>query len=297
MTAHDAWMPFVEPAPAKINLFLQVNGRRNDGYHDLESLVVFSAFGDALHLQPAAGLSLERTGPFATQLPDNPDDDLCLQAARTLAAALGRDPGVTLTLEKNIPVAAGIGGGSSDAAAVLRALCRVWQTDVGDPQVRDIAGQLGADVPVCLLGTTAEMRGIGDVIVPRSDDPELNLLLVNPNRPLSTASVFDALLDSDMTTVSLADPEPPGDAEAYLDIVSGRRNDLTRPACDLCPEIGDVLTALSGLVDCRLARMSGSGPTCFGVFDGPESCARAAAQLSDSHPGWWVCPTRTRAGF
>ena len=133
------------------------------------------------------------------------------------------------------------------------------------------------------------------MIVPRCEDPELHLLLVNPNRPLSTASVFGALQESDMAPKSQAHPEYVGDPESYLDILSGRRNDLTRPACDLCPEIGDILAALLDLNDCRLARMSGSGPTCFGIFSSPQSCAHAAELISDSLPGWWVYPSYTRA--
>jgi len=297
MTKIDAWVPFDEPAPAKVNLFLHVIGRRDDGYHDLESLVVFTVFGDVIRARPAAELSLDRTGPFAAQLPENPSDDLCLRAARDLAAALGRDAGVALTLEKNIPVAAGVGGGSSDAAAVLRALCHIWQVDVDDRQVMQVATQLGADVPVCLAATTAEMRGIGDIIVPRLGGPELDLLLVNPNRPLSTASVFGALDAPKIASRPSVIPVNGNGSDGYLAALSDKRNDLTGPACDLCPDIGDVLEMLSGLTDCTLARMSGSGPTCFGVFEDQKSCARAARMVSDAQPGWWVCPTRTHTAL
>ncbi|MDE0780704.1 MAG: 4-(cytidine 5'-diphospho)-2-C-methyl-D-erythritol kinase [Alphaproteobacteria bacterium] len=297
MTDGSDWTPFVEPAPAKINLYLNVTGRRDDGYHYLESLVVFTEFGDLIRLAPAPKLSLVRTGPFAAYLPENPKDDLCLRAAQELAAVLGRDAGVAISLEKNIPVAAGIGGGSADAAAILRALCRAWQIDPGLSQVLQVASRLGADVPVCLRGCTAMMRGVGDIVSPRETDPELDLVLVNPNLPLSAAEVFAALSDEEIASCNMQAPVDANGSSSYMATLAKHRNDLTRPARDLCPDVSDVLQALSGLANCQLARMSGSGPTCFGVFDSKEAAEQAAQEILGSHPCWWVCPTRTQASL
>jgi 4-diphosphocytidyl-2-C-methyl-D-erythritol kinase len=291
------WAPFVEPAPAKINLYLNVSGRRDDGYHSMESLVVFTEFGDLIGLAPAPALSLTRTGPFAAHLPENPKDDLCLRAAQELAAILGHNAGVAISLEKNIPVAAGVGGGSADAAAILRALCRAWQIDPGLSQVLDVAARLGADVPVCLRGHTAMMRGVGDVVSPRETDPELDLVLVNPNLPLSTAAVFASLSDKEIASVGLQAPEKTGGFDSYVATLRKYRNDLMRPARELCPDVDDVLEVLSGIADCQLARMSGSGPTCFGIFGSKEAATRAAQKISRLHPRWWVCPTRTQTSL
>jgi len=285
----------VEQAPAKINLYLHVNHRRDDGYHDLESLVVFTEFGDWVRLSPAPALNVLRTGPFATLLPENPEDDLCMHAARQMAERFGRDTSFRVSLEKSIPVAAGVGGGSADAAAVLRALARLWSIDVNNPEVIDIAAGLGADVLVCLAAKAAVIRGIGDVVEPVSDVAQLNLLLVNPNQPLSTASVFRAWAQ-ESGTVSLHDQTAAAPAwPGYPEGLTQARNDLTAPAVGLCPVIGEVLSDLAGLPDCRLARMSGSGPTCFAVFETAVACNQAARALGQRQPNWWVCATTTRS--
>lgn len=284
----------IELAPAKINLFLHVNHRRDDGYHDLESLVVFTEFGDTVRLVPAPSLTLSRTGPFAAHLPDNPHDDLCVRAATELAGAFGRDQSVQISLEKNIPVAAGVGGGSADAAAVLRGLCRLWGLDAADPAVVEIAEGLGADVPVCLYGYSALIRGVGDVVEPIKDAARLELLLVNPNIPLSTAPVFRSWADATGPDTHGQESARTFESTSFPHALADTRNDLTVPAIGLCPAVGDVLAALEELPGCQLARMSGSGPTCFAIFETRAACEQASRALAQMRPGWWVCPTATR---
>ena len=284
-----------EHAPAKVNLFLHIENRRDDGLHDLVSLIVFTAFGDRVHLSPSTEFRLERTGPFAEQLPENPRNDLCLQAATQMVDMFGRTQKVTISLEKNIPVAAGIGGGSSDAAAVLRGLCRLWELDPNDRRVISIAAGLGADVPVCLQGRAGCVTGIGDVITPLDDDPGLHILLVNPNQAVSTAAVFGALhMGGDLTGETENSVWQP-DQTAFVPSLRATRNDLTGPALGLCPAIADVLQSLEQAEGCELARMSGSGATCFAVFPDAEFCSRAASRIAEAHPDWWVCATRTQA--
>lgn len=277
-----------EPAPAKINLYLHVGARRADGYHELESVIVFAAFGDEVTITPAAGPELVREGPFVAGLPDEPADDLCFRAATRLAAELGRAAYVRITLRKMIPVAAGVGGGSADAAAVLRALCRLWDVPADDARVAGVARGLGADVPVCLLSRPAHASGLGEKVVPLDGVPEMHLLLVNPAVPLSTAAVFRAY---DGDGALLAGPPASLLPEALQELT---RNDLGPAAVSLCHQIAEVLAFLEGLPGCRLARMSGSGPTCFAMFDDAVACTTAAQKVTRDHPGWWACPTRTR---
>lgn len=293
MTVESEQLAVHELAPAKVNLFLHVDGRREDGFHELESLVVFTAFGDEVSLAPASELVLERRGVFAGDLPDNPEDDLCLRAAAQLAQAFARAPSVHISLEKNIPVAAGIGGGSSDAAAVLRGLCRLWDMDCRDPRVTRIAEGLGADVPVCLHGGAAFVSGVGEVVRPLAEDPAFHILLVNPNEALSTANVFGAFVGGVGLTEGLADSVRSEDPVAFFRTIMTSRNDLAAAAQALCPAVETVLKSLAQNTDCTLARMSGSGATCFGVFPDAESCRRAGEMVSHAHREWWVCPTRT----
>jgi 4-diphosphocytidyl-2-C-methyl-D-erythritol kinase len=282
----------VETAPAKLNLFLHVGARRDDGYHEVDSLVVFTAFGDTVRLTAADELHLRRTGPRARDLPAEADDDLAVRAVRALAAALDRSPGAAIELEKQIPVAAGIGGGSADAAAVIRALCRAWNVDPTTPEVLAVARRLGADVPVCLAGRAARVSGIGDRVDPVAHATSMDILLVNPNAAVSTAAVFAS---------HVGDPDRPaapaaldlGSPDALVGAIARLRNDLAVPAATLCPVIDDVLATLAHLPGCRLARMSGSGATCFALFDDAERCAAAAHSVSAAQPEWWVMPSRT----
>lgn len=264
-----------EAARAKVNLWLRVTGRGADSYHTLDSLVVFAGVGDTLRAEPAETLSLTVDGPFAATLADV-SDNLVLRAACALAP--GR--GARLTLTKNLPVASGIGGGSADAAAALRALTRLWGLD--PTTAARVAASLGADVPVCLAGTPAIMHGIGDVLSPAPPLPPFGLLLVNPGVGLETRNVFSARRGAFSTPFA---PRAWRDAAALAADVMAAGNDLSVAAIALCPPIADVLAALNALPGVLAAQMSGAGATCFAVFDSPAA-ARAAARHV---PGaWWT---------
>jgi 4-diphosphocytidyl-2-C-methyl-D-erythritol kinase len=278
-------MPVEELARAKINLDLHVTGRRADGYHELDSLTAFAAFGDLLALQEHDRLELELTGPFASPLAAEPDN-LVLRAARRLAACAGCKAVARITLDKRIPVAAGLGGGSADAAAALRGLSRLWRLGIAPADLASLAAGLGADVPVCLAGRTARMRGAGEQIEPWDGLPPLAVLLVNPNLPLATAAVFGAL---EATPEGAGRPwPPPCEAHAFLAWLSAGANHLEAPAARLMPQIQDVLALLAAQEGCTVARMSGSGATCFGLFATPAARDLAAAAIGGAQPGWWL---------
>ena len=267
-------------ARAKVNLALHVMGRRADGYHLLDSLVAFADFGDVVTVEPAPSLSLSITGPMAAGLSAGPDN-LVLKAAQMLGSPLG----AAITLEKRLPIASGIGGGSADAAATMQALGALWGCALPD------AGQvlaLGADVPVCLAGQSCRMAGIGDQISPIALPPA-HLVLVNPGVGLSTAAVFGALLCRDNPPLPPAAPMP--DAVALAAYLCHCRNDLEAPALSLVPQIGAVLAALQGQTGCLLARMSGSGATCFGLFASASAAEAAATALRAQSAAWWVQAT------
>ena len=272
-----------EFAPAKLNLYLHVTGRRADGYHMLDSLVAFAGCGDVVRAEHAPALALAVTGRFAAGLAAEADN-LVLRAARALAAEAGVAPQAALTLEKNLPVASGIGGGSADAAAALRLLCGLWRL-APDPAVLDrLALRLGADVPVCLHGRAVRMGGIGEVLTPAPRLPPCGVLLVNPGVAVATAAVFRARAGGFSAPARL--PDGWGDAAAMAADLAGLRNDLEGPARAVCPAIGDVLSAIAVQPGCLLARMSGSGATCFGLFAEAGAAEHAAAQMA--RPGWWV---------
>lgn len=270
-----------EAAPAKINLYLHVTGRRDDGYHLLDSLVVFAGVGDTLSAVTADTLSLELRGPFAAGLAAEPDN-LVLRAARSLAAAAGVAGGAALTLDKCLPVASGIGGGSADAAAALRLLCRLWQLP-GAGLLSKLALQLGADVPVCLTGQPTRMGGIGERLERAPMLPAGGLLLVNPGVAVATAEVFRARQGGWSSPAVL--PLGWATASAMAADLEWLRNDLQSAAISLQPSIGAVLAALEATPGCLLARMSGSGATCFGLYGDPETAHKAAETLPD--PEWW----------
>jgi 4-diphosphocytidyl-2-C-methyl-D-erythritol kinase len=263
-----------EAAPAKVNLWLRVTGRRADGYHTLDSLVVFAGVGDVLRVEPADALSLIVDGPFGAALSDT-SDNLVLRAARVLAP--GR--GARLMLTKNLPVASGIGGGSADAAAALRALTRLWGLDPA-LAVR-VAPTLGADVPVCLAGQPAIMRGIGDALSPAAALPPFGLLLVNPRVALETRAVFSVRTGAVQPAVT---PRPWPDVAALAADVAQAGNALADAAIALCPAIADVLAALNALPGALVAQMSGSGATCFALFESPAAARAAAPRLPVA---WW----------
>jgi 4-diphosphocytidyl-2-C-methyl-D-erythritol kinase len=276
-----------EIARAKLNLSLRVLGRRADGYHELESLVVFAQLGDTLTVMPAGDLRLSLTGPFASQLAAE-NDNLVLRAAYALQAVSVGSQGAHLMLEKNLPIASGMGGGSADAAAALRALRALWNVEISDAELHSIALKLGADVPVCLQSRPAIMRGIGERIVPLAGLPSFWMVLINPGVGISTADIFRRL-DARTFTGEDGDATPTlGGLEELLAWLKDNPNDLQAPAISLAPVIGHVLQALQSAGSCRLARMSGAGATCFGLFAGEKDAANAAQRLSSDHPDWWI---------
>jgi 4-diphosphocytidyl-2-C-methyl-D-erythritol kinase len=274
-------------APAKLNLYLHVIGRRPDGYHLLDSLVAFASAHDTVIVAPADTLELALEGPFGTALAAEADN-LVLRAARLLADEAGRQPAASITLVKRLPLASGIGGGSADAAATLRALARLWGLTLDETTLMALALRLGADVPMCVAGHAAFAGGIGELLSPAPALPAAGLLLVNPGAPLSTPAVFRARTGPFSTAGRFA--EAPRDVAALAALLAARGNDLTAAACALCPVIAEVLEALAGTPGCRLARMSGSGATCFGLFD-DEATAAAAARIV-ARDGWWTAPGR-----
>jgi 4-diphosphocytidyl-2-C-methyl-D-erythritol kinase len=267
-------------APAKVNLFLHVTGRRADGYHLLDSLAVFPAVGDFVHAKAADGLTLEIGGAFGGVLAAEADN-LVLRAGRALATAAGVMPGAALTLEKDLPVASGIGGGSADAAAALRVLSKLWGLDI---PLHQIALSLGADVPVCLERRARRMGGIGEVLHPAPVLPEFWMVLVNPRVALPTPAVFKARVGDFSPAAAL--PAGWADAKAMAADLSRLTNDLEAPAIALAPVIGHVLAALRADETCLLARMSGSGATCFGIYATPVDARRAFLRIE--RPEWWV---------
>lgn len=271
-----------EPAPAKVNLFLHVVGRRPDGYHLLDSLAVFAEAADMLCAEPAGDLSLELAGPFGGAL-DGEADNLVLRAARRLSAMAGVPAAARLRLEKHLPVASGIGGGSADAAAALRLLVRLWGLRPGDAELRAMALGLGADVPVCLAGKAARMGGIGEELAPAPALPACGMVLVNPGVAVATPSVFRARGGPFSPPAVL--PGGWRDATAMASDLARLTNDLEAPAIALCPPIAEVLAALRALPGCLLARMSGSGATCFALFATRDAAVRAAGAVA--RPGWW----------
>jgi 4-diphosphocytidyl-2-C-methyl-D-erythritol kinase len=268
-------------APAKVNLHLHVVGRRDDGYHLLDSLVVFAGVGDRLSVSPASDLSLTVVGPFAAGLAAEPDN-LVLRAARGLADLTGMRATCALVLEKNLPVASGIGGGSADAAATLKSLCGFWGIA---PDLDGLARTLGADVPVCLLGRPSLLSGIGETLTRAPPLPEVGLVLVNPGVAVSTPAVFRAR-SGGFSEVACFPRDGWRDAVSLAADLRSVRNDLQGAACSLAPAIEDALGALAAMPGCLVARMSGSGATCFGLFASAEAARQAAKGISQT--GWWV---------
>jgi 4-diphosphocytidyl-2-C-methyl-D-erythritol kinase len=279
----------VEAARAKVNLFLHVGEKRADGFHPLQSLAVFAELGDQVSAQAADAISLSLDGPFAAGL-SGEADNLVLKAARALAAKASRPAGAKLSLTKNLPVASGIGGGSADAAAALRALSSLWGLTLADSALHEIAASLGSDVPVCVASQPSWMEGRGEILSPIAALPHLPLLLVNPGAAIATKDVFAALQNRSGVSHQLP-PEGFQDMADLLRFLDASRNDLEEPARRLQPLIGEVLTALLALPGALFARMSGSGATCFAIFPDDDSCRRAAAMLAKARPEWWVAPT------
>ena len=283
--------PFITvPAPAKINLYLHVTGRRADGYHELDSLIVFTALHDVITVAPHDSLTFQQSGPFGDYLTDEPNNNLVLRAAQKLANLAGIPAKARISLYKTLPIAAGLGGGSADAAAALRALCQLWLINPSEEEVAVLALSLGADVPVCLKGLAAHVSGVGDLLNPlQFCPPPMAMVLVNPNIPLSTKSVYGKLRGP------YTPPRPinilPKNIYELTYALAQRTNDLATPARVLCPIIDDVLAALTASEGCQLARLSGSGPSCFGLFTDTNNAAKAASRISALKGDWWVKAT------
>jgi 4-diphosphocytidyl-2-C-methyl-D-erythritol kinase len=294
----SARAPLVEPAPAKINLTLEVRGRRSDSYHELESLVAFARVGDRLRLVPGETLALNLRGPLAAAL-GAVGDNLVLKAVRELAA---RIEGLTLGrfgLWKRLPVAAGIGGGSSDAAAALRLMARVNALGPDDPRLAEAACATGADVPVCMQARARLVRGIGEDLSHPLDLPKLSAVLANPAVALATKDVFGTFSSrANPRMRSQIPPRPvlaaaaiPREHGELVSLLRLRDNDLEQAAISLAPVVAELLAELRALPECEFARMSGSGATCFAIFRTARAALAAARQLRAAHRHWWVCAT------
>ncbi|KKW92740.1 4-(cytidine 5'-diphospho)-2-C-methyl-D-erythritol kinase [Sphingobium chungbukense] len=279
----------VETAFAKVNLALHVRKRRPDGYHALESLFVFAEAGDRLagHVRPDGMISLRVEGPFAQMLDAGPDN-LVMKAACALRFHVGKEDGAALVLTKNLPVASGIGGGSADAAAALRLLMRLWDVSIAPETLEQIALSLGSDVPACLSSVTQMVSGRGEVLQ-RQTIPGLAgmpMLLVNPGVGVSTARIFGGWDQVDRGALAASD---------LRQLVEAGRNDLEPPAMAVAPVIGEVLSGLRSCEGVAMARMSGSGATCFALFDTERDLVAAATSLREGHPQWWIAETRIRS--
>jgi 4-diphosphocytidyl-2-C-methyl-D-erythritol kinase len=287
---------YVEPAPAKVNLALHVTGKRGDGMHLLDTIVVFAGEGDVIRAVPdaAGAISTATEGPFGEALTESlkaGGEDIVLKAIQALKRP-SRE-GVKIVINKRLPLAAGIGGGSADAAATLRLLSRLW-TGGSDRGLEGVAARLGADVPMCLMSVPLRAQGIGDRLTPLPGIPALPMVLVNPGVQLETAQVFKKLARADNRAL----PEIPRAFKSVFELVIWLRqtwNGLDETAREEAKVIPRVLQALSADPDCLLARMTGSGPTCFGIFASAGAAQRAAVRLRIGRPEWWVAPCVTGA--
>jgi 4-diphosphocytidyl-2-C-methyl-D-erythritol kinase len=278
-----------EKAPAKVNLTLRVLGRRADGYHEIESLVAFAGEGDALTFTPGNALALAVSGPTASAAGDT-TDNLVLKAARALAERIdGLNVG-SFALSKRLPVAAGLGGGSADAAAALRLLARANGLALDDPRLMEAARVTGADVPVCVDPRPRLMRGIGEILSAPLDLPKLPAVLVNPGVAVPTREVF-AMLNLKPGSVQPGAADLPASPSELMELITHGRNDLELPAIELQPVIAEVMSVLRGLPGCTLTRMSGSGATCFALFNTGAAATAASRTLRVGYPDWWVRPT------
>lgn len=283
-----------EEGRAKVNLTLRVNGRRADGYHDLESVVAFADCADRLMLTPGPDLDLKMSGPLA-QACGEASDNLVLKAARLLSERVANLKAGSFSLDKVLPVAAGIGGGSADAAAALRLLAQLNGLELDDPRIIEVAQLTGADVPVCVRSLACVMTGVGEALQPLNL-PKMPCVMVNPCVPVATRDVFNALglrhgeLLVGATDVLLQDrwPEEGSSLEDWVEALAASANDLEAPAMRIEPVIGEVISALSATNGAWLARMSGSGATCFAIYENTADAERAAEKIRAHRPGWWV---------
>ncbi|MCK5547125.1 MAG: 4-(cytidine 5'-diphospho)-2-C-methyl-D-erythritol kinase [Rhodospirillaceae bacterium] len=281
-----------QKANAKINLYLHVTGKLENGFHTLDSLVVFADVGDNITVNEAPNsneISLKVSGPFGSDVPSD-DSNLVIKAAKLFRDTHNVQMGAEILLEKNLPVSSGIGGGSADAAAVIRSLSDLWGLNTPALDLKTISQKLGADVPVCLMGKNVFMSGIGEILTPAPKLPQCWLVLANSGVKVSTPDVFKN------RTGKFSNParfeEAPKDAACLAEIIANRGNDLYLSAIALAPEIAEVIEALQGLDGALLARMSGSGATCFGIFAGEKEALAGALRLAQNNPNWWIAAAK-----
>lgn len=290
-------MPLPSPlsifAPAKINLYLHVTGRQDNGYHLLDSLAVFADIGDKITIEPSYDFAFQVSGPYAPAFTAQDRDasrnsgNLVVRAAYALADQMGKDLPFRITLIKNLPLAAGIGGGSSDAAALLWGLMSLWNIPMTtSPWLPDLMRKIGADVPACLRCMPVRMTGIGDILDPVANLPEIPVVLVNPGKHCATPEVFRRFIGP----MRMAKPLPDSltTPRGLIDFLKNQDNDLTPAACEIVPEIEEAIGLLSAQEGCGLARMSGSGATVFGLFESMDDAEYAIAAIANARPGWWV---------
>ncbi len=282
-------------APAKVNLFLHVTGKRNDGYHALDSLVTFADVGDVIHFAPMDGFAFDIKGPFAggfntaekSALPDS--KNLLVRAVWMLARHTNNSPSFSIVLNKNIPLGAGLGGGSADAAAILWGLCRYWNIAPDPSMLKEMMMQLGADVPVCFESQTRFIAGAGEKMSAEIDIPEIYAVLIHPGKPCNTASIFRAYGGDFAIPVDRSTRFK--EQSALIEFLKTTQNVLLSCAIKHVPEIQNCLTQLEDGNGCMLARMSGSGSSCFGIYASQEEAASARAAIQETNPDWWVKST------
>jgi 4-diphosphocytidyl-2-C-methyl-D-erythritol kinase len=279
------------PAPAKLNLFLHICGRRADGFHLLDSLYVFTEFGDHVSLRPATNFDLQLSGEFSNAVASG-EENIALKAARKLARYANYDSGVSMHLEKNIPVGAGLGGGSADAGAALRGVRDLWNCPVSDSELQELALSLGSDIPACVMSRACQVRGVGEWLIPVFITPEVWVLLVNPRIELLTAQVYRNYTGAFRKEISL--PERINSFDELIALLTPVTNDLQEPAISMVPDIAKVITAIESTEGCRISRMSGSGATCFGLYESKDALMTAAREVEEAHPKWWCKATKLR---
>ena len=282
-------------APAKINLYLHVTDKLANGYHSLDSLISFADIGDDIIIEPAKNFQFEITGPFSGALKGNdisaePDSsNLAVKAVWALSRLTEKAPALHMRLVKNLPLGAGIGGGSADAAAALWGLLEYWGLPKNLSGLDDLMLKLGADVPACFACEPCRVQGIGEVLDNAPTLPEVPVVLVYPGKPCHTAKIFNHMKTSFSLPVTL--PEVITSFDMLCDVLSHTTNDLTQAALDSVPDIKNVLQSLDAQSGCGLSRMSGSGSSCFGLFEDEQTAETAALKLAEKNPDWWVKPS------
>jgi 4-diphosphocytidyl-2-C-methyl-D-erythritol kinase len=290
MTRSDT--PILELAPAKINLYLHIEAKLNNGMHSIDSLIMFADCADQVFVTPQKNITLDRYGPMSANLPAVPDDQV-YKAAQKLAVLTNNKAGAKIIVKKNLPIAGGLGGGTADAAAVIRALGKLWRVDISDDLKRNLAKELGADFHVCLENKSSRVKGIGDELLPLKVPHDLSAVLVNPLKTLMTVEVFSVFRKEVHINQTLDIPSSwSDDSREFIRQIKELRNDLTDPAISLCPIISEVLLKLGSSDGCMLQRMSGSGATCFGLFVDHERAVNAAEKIRSNNLDWWVTTTK-----